>query len=84
MATFYLLLPDPEPEPVDAELLPGEGVPGSGSGDWSGIAEPAEATNWWGCKRSQYITVKLKNDPQSLKMKRWLATFNGGKDFGVG
>lgn len=41
----YILLPDPEPEPVDAELLPGEGVPGSGSGDWSRIAEAAKPAN---------------------------------------
>lgn len=48
-----LLLPEPEPDAVDAELLPGEGVPGMGSGDGSGIAETTESTNGWGCNEEK-------------------------------
>lgn len=38
-----LLLPEPDPELVEVELLPGEGVPGSG--DRARPTESAEATN---------------------------------------
>lgn len=37
------VIPEPEPELVELELLPGEGVPGSG--DRARAAESAETTN---------------------------------------
>lgn len=40
-----ILLPDPEPEFVDVELLPGEGV--AGSCDRPSTVESAETANGW-------------------------------------
>lgn len=40
---LYSLLPEPEPELVDVELLSGEGVPGCG--DRSCTIKPAEPTD---------------------------------------
>lgn len=57
---LYLLLPEPDPDAVDAELLPGEGVPGMGSGDGSGIAETTESTNGWGCNEIETFQRKAK------------------------
>lgn len=42
-AKLGLVLPDPDPELVEMELLPGEGVPGSG--DRARAAESAETAN---------------------------------------
>lgn len=43
MVYVAVLLPEPDPELVDVELLPGEGV--AGSGDWACAIESAETAN---------------------------------------
>lgn len=43
MIEMFILLPEPEPELVDVELLSGEGVPGSG--DRACAVESTETAN---------------------------------------
>lgn len=47
---FYCVLniPEPEPDAVELELLPGEGV--ASCGDRARTAESAETTDRWGWK----------------------------------
>lgn len=56
---FRILLPDPEPEFVDVELLPGEGV--AGSCDRPGTVESAETANGWSYINSTKRNVNFWN-----------------------